>query len=301
MSHFRMLVVLLLPLVCGLAAAQGVIEGYADYETFAARLKELEQSELVSVSSLAKTLGGREILLLTLGTGAPESPKGEGSFTEWAYFHFGRWSFAARAWWLPRVAEEEGPGEEEKADDRGLEEVTALQWFEQEQLDGFVEWTEFDHPDFPNRKVEIGGFKPFVRLNPPAKELDSLAEKHADFVLLLAELMPRLVLSEIDVEDLGKGVWRVTATVVNSGYFPTASAMGETNGEPYPVQLRIELPENVSLVTGNGRERLPALAGNGGKAEQSWLVLSEGGGEPELTLTVYSPPVGSATRTVRLK
>ena len=31
------------------------------------------------------------------GKDAPGSPKGEGSFSEWAYFHYGRWSLAARA------------------------------------------------------------------------------------------------------------------------------------------------------------------------------------------------------------
>jgi hypothetical protein len=37
------------------------------------------------------------------GKNAPESPVGAGSFSEWSYFHYGRWTFASRAWWVPTV------------------------------------------------------------------------------------------------------------------------------------------------------------------------------------------------------
>lgn len=37
------------------------------------------------------------------GKNPPESPAGSGSFSEWSYFHYGRWTFASRAWWVPTV------------------------------------------------------------------------------------------------------------------------------------------------------------------------------------------------------
>src|SRR5262249_38224961 len=45
-----------------------------------------------------KTHGGKD---------APGSPAGAGSFSEWAYYQYGRWSLAARAWWPPKVAAED--------------------------------------------------------------------------------------------------------------------------------------------------------------------------------------------------
>jgi len=45
---------------------------------------------------------------------------------------------------------------------------------------------------FPDRKVEVGGFVPFLRLNPPADQLDPLAEKHLKFLQLVAERLSRL-------------------------------------------------------------------------------------------------------------
>ena len=136
------------------------------------------------------------------GKDAPSSPAGQGSFSEWAYFHYGRWSFAARGWWIPKVEpdkkadEEKAPDANKSADDskndsanaddkktakkaddkkpdsRGADIVNALRWFDREKIDGFVPWKEVKHPDFPDKKVEVGGVKPFMMLNPPAKELD---------------------------------------------------------------------------------------------------------------------------------
>lgn len=51
----------------------------------------------------------------------PPSPKGAGSFSEWAYFHYGRWSFAARGWWIPT----EEPSKVKDAPDAAHGEKTA--------------------------------------------------------------------------------------------------------------------------------------------------------------------------------
>ncbi len=66
-----------LALLIGCAAAGSVLgnpalEGYADYAAFRAQVDELEESDVCSVSSLGKTLGGRDVLLLTIGTGAAD-------------------------------------------------------------------------------------------------------------------------------------------------------------------------------------------------------------------------------------
>lgn len=215
------------------------------------------------------------------GKDAPPSPGGEGSFSEWAYFHFGRWSFGARAWWIPK----EGDAPKET---RGAEAIYALRWFEKEKIDGFVPWTPVDS------KTEVGGIRPFLLLNPPPKELDPLSEKHFAFLARLAELLPRLRIHEVKVDALGDGLHRITATVANVGYLPTVSEMGKITGAPYPLQIRIE---GATLVTGTARTRLDPLAGNGGKVERSWVVRGPGA----VTLTAWSPSVGSDSNTVELK
>jgi hypothetical protein len=241
------------------------------------------------------------------GSDAPDSPAGEGSFSEWAYSQYGRWSFAARGWWIPKVepppADPKKPDEKRKppsGETRGAEQVNALNWLAREKIDGFVPWTPIQHPDFPGRKVEVGGFKPFVLLNPPAKELEPLAEKHADFVLELARLMPRLKIQEARAEPLGGGIQRITVTVANTGYLATSSAMGQLSGEVFPLLLRLDAPKGSQYLKGTPRTELERIRG-GDKVRWTWLIRPPEGKPGQATVRVSAPAVGFATVTLDLK
>ena len=234
----------------------------------------------------------------------PSPMKGEGDFAEWAYFHIGRWSLSARAWWIPKVEAEkkDGAKEEKPAEEkRGAEDVNALRWFASKGIDGFVAWTPVEHPDFPGKKVEVGGFKPLLRLNPPAAELDGLADKHLQFIGKAGGLMPALQLDVQKVESLGGGLFRVTARVLNTGYLPTVSAMGQISRLPNPVQLKITLPDGAKLVTSSERVKIEPLAGNGGSKEHVWLVNAAGAKTSAATIRAWSPSVGSVEKGVELK
>ncbi len=234
-----------------------------------------------------KTHGGKD---------APSSPDGEGSFTEWAYFHYGRWSLAARGWWVPKVEEKkEGEESEKNSSDekRGADEINALRWLEQQGIDGFVNWTPIEHPDFPGKKVEVGGFKPFYRLNPPVAELDELATKHVTFFTEVASLTPRIEIHEAKAESLGGDVYRVAATIVNNGFLPTMPEMGSVNDQMYPLQIQLNLPEATTWIQGSPRQRLGRLAGNGGKVEHTWIVRLPEDAPARAKLRVWAPAVGS--------
>ncbi len=242
---------------------------------------------------------------------APESLDGKGSFSDWAYFHYGRWSLACRGWWIPKVEteeedDEEGDehdedAEESNEDERGVDELDALIWFDEEGIDGFVDWTPIKHPDFPDRKVEVGGFKPFLRTNPPADQLEPLAEKHCRFVRELAEMFPRLEIAELKAEPLGDGVWRVTAAAVNRGRLPTMSQMGRTSRQLQGLQMQITLPRGAALVTGYPRVGISALAPDGGRQEKSWLVTAPPGKPTSVSVRVWSPLAGSHAKSIRLE
>jgi hypothetical protein len=171
----------------------------------------------------------------------------------------------------------------------------------QQNIDGFVDWKPIDHPDYPGKKVEIGGFRPFVRLNPPAAELPKLAEKHAAFLAELCTLMPRVSIEPPKVEPLGEGVFRLTVTVRNDGYLPTMSEMGRISRHVHPLQLEMKLPEGTKLITGSRRVALPRLSGNGATHETTWLIRTTGNDAATLSLRVSSPSVGSHERSAELK
>ncbi|MEX2215866.1 MAG: M14 family metallopeptidase [Phycisphaeraceae bacterium] len=335
------------------------------------------------------------------GKDAPASPKGEGSFSEWAYFHYGRWSFAARGWWVAKAEEEKKKEKEEPkpedalemggveggvirigspiviehikgdqikidgeqvpinkakellaakkektpeltvgfllkdaptelrtrlveicrelglkrgafkvgffgtnavdAGDRGKNDINALRWLEANKIDGFVDWKAIDHPDFKGRKVEVGGFKPYVLLNPPVKDLEALTEKHAKWLGEIVGLFPKVEISEAKVEALGgdAGVYRVTVTVINHGYLPTMSEMGRISRQLNPLQLAIDLPEGAKLVQGAPRTQIDVLKGRGEKAEHVYLVRAAK--DSSAKLRVWSASVGEHSVMITFK
>ena len=55
------------------------------------------------------------------------------------------------------------------------QEAAFLKFAEKNKInDVFVPWTEINHPDFPGKKTEVGGIKPFAMINPPADTLDDI-------------------------------------------------------------------------------------------------------------------------------
>lgn len=241
------------------------------------------------------------------GSDAPGSPGGEGSFSEWAYFHYGRWSLAARAWWVPKVAEEkpaekppEGTPEKKKSEEtRAADDLNALRYFAKEKLDGFVPWKEVKHPDFPDKKVEVGGFKPLYRTLPQAKELDGLATKHTAFLRELTDHLPKIALRDVIAEKLGGGVYRVKATAVNTGYLPTMAEMGRVDEEGYPLQLEL-VGEKLVFLQSSQRTKLGILAGSGGKREHTWLVRTSEA-NPQFTVKLHAPAVGTAEAKAEIR
>ncbi|MCE9526063.1 MAG: hypothetical protein K8R36_08415 [Planctomycetales bacterium] len=236
------------------------------------------------------------------GSDAPGPPDPSGSFSQWGYFHYGRWSLAARGWWVPKTEEPkvEGDAKKPSGEKRGESDINVLRWLAKEKLDGFVDWKPVEHPDFPGKKVEVGGFKPFYSLNPPAKELEGLADKHLQFAVSLPHWLPKLALINAKAEALGSGVYRVTATVVNRGYLPTMPEMGQVNGESYPLQIALTLPKGAELLQGSPRTKLPRLEGSGGKSEKTWLLKLGEEKPKQIEIQAWAPAVGRATVRVDL-
>lgn len=237
----------------------------------------------------------------------PEAPNDGGNFVEWAYYHYGRFSLASRGWAIPKTAPKQDPqpsGDAPKADankpkpdDRAPVERNALLWFAQEGINGFVDWRPIEHPDFPGKKVEVGGFVPFVRLNPPAAMLDGLGEKHFNFLTKVLESFPSIRLAETKVEPVGGGVYRVTAALRNDGYLPTMPAMGRVNHEAFPLWAEIQLPEGAKLLTGTRKRQQGPLEGVSGSSTFTWLVQSPAG---PATIKVTAPAVGTVEKKIDL-
>ncbi len=260
--------------------------------------------------------------------GAPQSTKSEGAFGEWAYYQFGRWSFATNPWWIPEIEskkdttapdsikqkklegkkEQDGVGRpetikgkipEEKPDE-SADQFKALKWLDANGMkDAFIPWTKIKHKDFPENEVEVGGFKPYIFSNPPADSIDGIALKQNSFLAWLGTKLPKIEIRNIKVKPMEGKVFRLTADVVNMGYLPTNSAMGNKARWSRNVKVVLSLAKDQSLASGKTITLLDPIKGNGGRQELSWLIVSKTGAK--VTITAESPSVGTATQTITLK
>ncbi|MFZ9689135.1 MAG: M14 family zinc carboxypeptidase, partial [Phycisphaerales bacterium] len=108
----------------------------------------------------------------------------EGSFAAWCYAHRGLPTFCSQVWQRPDPSP---PPEEKKDAPKPTDEDAAawLAWSDRDQGGrGFMPWRPFDHPTLG--KVEIGGWVPGFRTEPPAAMVPELTAKHAAFVASLA-------------------------------------------------------------------------------------------------------------------
>jgi hypothetical protein len=227
-----------------------------------------------------------------------------GAFSDWMYFHRGRLSLAAKPWIpaiaveLSKAAEKKDKGPEEKAeeqkqqdseskseksnkrsdkdakkdeDKRNEQERKELKWFDEHAPDAFLKWQPIEHPDFPGRRAEVGGYRPFALTNPPAEMVGEIAAKHADFLTKAAQKLPRIGVRKVECRHLGRSVYEVKIQVENTGFLPTVLEHGQTTREIYPTRLVMELDDE-SFLSGSRITNLPAIRGSGGMVELRYIV-----------------------------
>jgi len=160
----------------------------------------------------------------------------------------------------------------------------------------FAPWTKVRHPTLG--EVEVGGWKPYLRANPPAALLPELAKKHGDFLLQLGGLFAELRVGDVKVENLGGGIFRVSAAVVNEGWLPSVCSMGERSRRPRPTRLDLD-PGAAKLLQGDRRHTWTMIEGSGGRREVKWLLQAEPGAS--IRLLLWSEKGGDDERAVGLE
>ena len=281
---------------------------------------QVREEDLPYIQELGKQF--RERLGIEKEIATPQIP---GALADWLYFHRGILTLSAPLWSpqiaLARSAAEEGedeaeseneadgeeqtdaneqqaPEEDQLEESRGQDEVRYLRWLEERGMDAFVGWQAIEHPDFPGQRVEVGGWKPYVKVIPPQDELEPLAQAHADALAHFAEQLPRIAIESVEAEALGNGVYEITVTVTNRGYLPTLMAHGERTGHILPTRVVFSWPRDAFL-SGEPENRIPPLAGSGGAHELAVTVVAEAG--EEIEIEVISALAGQASQTLTLE
>jgi len=216
--------------------------------------------------------------------GAPVAKATPGNFMDWSYYHYGRYSFSTPAWWYPA-------GKDKNS------EVSFLKYAEENKMtDLFVPWTEVKHPDFLDKKVEVGGIKPFVMINPPADKLGDLITKNYKFIVAIAGMHPELEFTDMKTENAGENVFRLTLKVINKGIFSTSTEIGQINMWTRLMQIRLETATGQNLLSGQKVQKIPRLEGDQ-SVEFSWLIMGKG----TIKLTAGAVNTGFITTSADLK
>lgn len=195
--------------------------------------------------------------------GTPPSKSAPGNFADWAYYHYGRYSFSTPAWWFAVERDKNA-------------EAAFLKYAEENKMnDVFVPWTEIEHPDFPGKKTEVGGIKPFLMINPPAEKLGELVAVNFKFITAVAAMHPQLEFIDIMAEKKSDKIFRISLKIHNKGLFATSAEAGQSNMFTRLMRLNLEMGKGQSILSGQKVQRIPRLTGNG-TAEYSWLIMGKG-------------------------
>ena len=236
---------------------------------------------------------------------APSATGKGGGFFEWTYFHFGKLAMSTPGWWVPKAKAPKTEGDSTKAKGKSAKkekasknkDVNFLKWAEQENLSNyFVDWTAVNHPDFPNKKVEVGGIAPYKMANPPYSMVDSISIKHTDFILKIAEMQPKITFQNITTESVNNALTRITVNIHNSGYLPTHTAMGKRSRWLRRIKVDIKLKANQELMSGRKIQLLNSIDGDS-STQITWLVKGKG----TVQIEAGTAHTGSDKATITLK
>ena len=224
--------------------------------------------------------------------GAPASKSIEGNFADWAYFHYGRFSFSTPGWWLPETKPD--TTKKQKAFIDKNDETAYLRWAEKENVNGsFTPWSVVKHPDFPDAKVEVGGIDPFGLLNPPYKLVDNIVTEHTNFLMAISRMAPTVSTMNVKTEKLEGGLTRISLDILNNGALATQTKVGEKSN--WVKNIHVKLETSGKVISGRANQTIGAISGYG-KESLSWLISGSG----KVTITVASPSNGQKIVSINL-
>lgn len=237
-----------------------------------------------------------------------------GAMDDYAYDHLGWFGFTTELWDMVTEAGIKGDKPRDfiawfnwhpEEDDLKL-----MQWNDEVMHgEAFQPWKPFNHPQLG--PVEIGGWKfKLYEQNAPLQYLPDLCEKHSRFTLSHASISPRLGIRHLKVESQGSDVFHLVVVVENNGFLPTYTSKKAQEREIVrPLEVELELPEGVTLVSGQRRHELGQLEGRSNKlfgggtptdnlCKAEWVLKGAAG--VQVKLTVRSPRAGVVHKTVVL-
>jgi len=214
-----------------------------------------------------------------------------GNFTNTAYYHLGKFSFATPVWW-PAVTDTTKNIPKPSTDAN----ETFYNWVKQHNIQGAIlPWQKINHPNFPNQLVEVGGVVDVFRNNPPLEHLETFVRAHASFLISFVQSMAKLEFSAPKVTALGNDIFRVELAVMNVGAMPTHPQIADRMRHVSRFKTVCDLQGSQQFLSGKRLQLYPSLAANNSQTF-SWLIKGKG----TIKIKAGSPSSGEEIIEVKL-
>jgi hypothetical protein len=237
-----------------------------------------------------------------------------GGFIDWTNDGLGIVSFSNELWTGGQYFQSPELQAQQRDPNSPISGQLAQYWFDDmlEFSDQFVDWKEFDHPQFG--KVELGGWKKTQGRVPPRFMNEELCHRNMAFTLFQADEMPQMKAGETTVEAVGGGVYRVRIDFANPKLTPTILAKAAENHVVRPDLITVEGPMEIiaagwvpdkfrpgatDLIDQRELTRIQVRTGAPGRTTRTIEYLVRGTGA--MTVTYDSVKGGRATATVSVK
>ncbi len=221
----------------------------------------------------------------------------QGHFHDWGYRHLGLFVYEVE---LGNIYNSLGITTEKYFDSTVQErrdyDLLALKWHDANPgQGGFTPWRPFDHPQLG--PVEIGGWRRHFAANPLSTDMDRIAAGCTAFVLDHAGRRPWIQIIQASAEHIDGNVYRVRATVMNTGYLDTQiTTIGHRTAQQQPVQVSLQ---GATVVSAAGPvQEIGHLAGTCGYKDLEWFVTADAGAP--VTISAVSQKAGRDQSTVTL-
>jgi hypothetical protein len=239
----------------------------------------LDEADVATFAELAKSW--RELS----GQKRADARDSGGSFVAWMNAQRGVPTFASTLWGRPDVpaAEPLKPADatnadkaaDKKADKKDAPkpaDAEAAAWLEYSDRvcngAGFVPWTRIDHPQL--RNVEVGGWVPGFRENPPIAQVPALGEACAKFIAAIADARPKIAIAEPTVLAVGPSLWRIETRLTNTGRLPSVMRGGRADLVTPAHVIRLAAPMD-RIQAGNRNDVIRGIDAGSARV-YSWLV-----------------------------
>lgn len=248
----------------------------------------LDEADVATYGELAKSW--RDIS----GQKRADARDSAGSFVAWMNAQRGVPTFASTLWGRPDVpaAAEPAAGAAEAKADVKVEnakdskeskkstkkdapkpaDAESAAWLEYSDRvcggTGFVPWTRIDHPQL--RNVEVGGWVPGFRENPPIAEIPALGDACAVFIESIAEYRPNIAISEPVVLAIAPSLWRIETRLTNTGRLPSVMHGGRAEAVTAAHVIRISTP--MDRIQAGNRNAVVRGIDAGEARVYSWIV-----------------------------